>query len=131
MDIIRYAGRRLLQTIPVLIGITLVAFFMLRLIPGDPAAQMLGTRAATQENIATVRHQLGLDEPLHAQYLHFVEGIVRGDLGDSFFYKQPVLPLVMERVPVSVGQSRSRRTWRAVAPTSNSARAFASLAVFT
>jgi peptide/nickel transport system permease protein len=103
MDIIRYAGRRLVQTIPVLIGITLVAFFMLRLIPGDPAAQMLGTRAATVENIAMVRHQLGLDQPLHVQYLHFVQGIIRGDMGNSFFYKQPVLPLVMERVPVSVG----------------------------
>jgi peptide/nickel transport system permease protein len=103
LDVIRYAGRRLVQTIPVLIGITLVAFFMLRLIPGDPAAQMLGTRAATAENIANVRRQLGLDEPLHMQYLHFLEGIVRGDLGESFFYKQPVLPLVMERVPVSVG----------------------------
>ena len=47
MDILRYAGRRLLQTAPVLFGITLIAFFMLRLIPGDPAAQMLGARAAT------------------------------------------------------------------------------------
>ncbi|MFN8592598.1 MAG: ABC transporter permease [Thermomicrobiales bacterium] len=103
MDVIRYAGRRLLQTIPVLFGITLVAFFMLRLIPGDPAAQMLGTRAATQENIAMVRHQLGLDQPVPIQYLRFLEGIVRGDLGDSFFYKQPVLPLVMQRVPVSIG----------------------------
>ena len=63
MDILRYAGRRLLQTVPVVFGITLIAFFMLRLIPGDPAAQMLGTRAATQENIAMVRHQLGLDQP--------------------------------------------------------------------
>jgi peptide/nickel transport system permease protein len=103
MDVIRYAGRRLLQTIPVLVGITLVAFFMLRLIPGDPAAQMLGTRAATQANIALVRHQLGLDQPLPIQYLNFLEGIVRGNLGDSFFYKQPVLPLVMERVPITIG----------------------------
>ena len=103
MDILRYAGRRLLQTVPVLFGITLIAFFMLRLIPGDPAAQMLGARAATQENIAIVRHQLGLDQPLVLQYLHFLEGSVRGDLGQSFFYKQPVLPLVVERVPVSVG----------------------------
>ena len=50
-----------------------------------------------------VRHQLGLDQPLLVQYLHFLEGIIRGDLGQSFFYKQPVLPLVVERVPVSVG----------------------------
>lgn len=103
MDILRYVGRRLLQTVPVIFGITLIAFFMLRLIPGDPAAQMLGARAATQENIATVRHQLGLDQPLLVQYLNFLKGILRGDLGQSFFYKTPVVPLVMERVPVSVG----------------------------
>ncbi len=105
MDILRYAGRRLLQTLPVLFGITLIAFFMLRLIPGDPAAQMLGSarRSMTQENIAMVRHQLGLDQPLVVQYLRFLEGFIRGDLGQSFFYKQPVLPLVLDRVPVSVG----------------------------
>jgi peptide/nickel transport system permease protein len=89
--------------VPVLFGITLIAFFMLRLIPGDPAAQMLGARAATQENIAIVRHQLGLDQPLLVQYARFLQGIVRGDLGQSFFYKTPVVPLVMERVPVSIG----------------------------
>ena len=88
---------------PVLFGITLVAFFMLRLIPGDPAAMMLGTRAATQENIALVRHQLGLDQPLLVQYVNFLHGIVRGDLGQSFFYKQPVVALVLERVPVTIG----------------------------
>jgi ABC-type dipeptide/oligopeptide/nickel transport system permease component len=100
---LHYSGRRFLQTIPVLFGITLISFFMLRLIPGDPAAQMLGTRAGTEENIARVRHQLGLDQPLIVQYLRFLEGIVRGDLGDSFFYKQPVLSLVAERVPVTIG----------------------------
>lgn len=103
MDILRYVGRRLLQTVPVIFGITLIAFFMLRLIPGDPAAQMLGARAATQENIAVVRHNLGLDQPLLVQYFNFLKGILRGDLGTSFFYKTPVVPLVMERVPVSIG----------------------------
>jgi peptide/nickel transport system permease protein len=103
LDILRYVGRRLLQTVPVIFGITLIAFFMLRLIPGDPAAQMLGARAATQENIAIVRHNLGLDQPLLVQYFNFLKGILRGDLGTSFFYKTPVVPLVMERVPVSIG----------------------------
>jgi len=103
LDILRYVGRRLLQTVPVIFGITLIAFFMLRLIPGDPAAQMLGARAATQENIAVVRHNLGLDQPLLVQYFNFLKGILRGDLGQSFFYKTPVVPLVMERVPVSIG----------------------------
>jgi len=103
LDILRYVGRRLLQTVPVIFGITLIAFFMLRLIPGDPAAQMLGARAATQENIAVVRHNLGLDQPLLVQYFNFLKGILRGDLGTSFFYKTPVVPLVMERVPASLG----------------------------
>ena len=104
MDNLRYAGRRLLQTLPVLFGITLIVFFMLRLIPGDPAAQMLGSRAnsMTQENLDRVRQQLGLDQPLPVQYVRFLGGIARGDLGESFFFKEPVLPLVLDRVPVTL-----------------------------
>ena len=104
MDNLRYAGRRLLQTLPVLFGITLIVFFMLRLIPGDPAAQMLGSRAnsMTQENLDRVRQQLGLDQPLPVQYVRFLGGIARGDLGDSFFFKEPVLPLVLDRVPATL-----------------------------
>ena len=104
MDNLRYAGRRLLQTLPVLFGITLIVFFMLRLIPGDPAAQMLGGRASsmTQENLDRVRGQLGLDQPLPVQYVRFLGGIVRGDLGESFFFKEPVLPLVLDRVPTTL-----------------------------
>jgi peptide/nickel transport system permease protein len=90
--------------VPVLFGITLIVFFMLRLIPGDPAAQMLGSRASsmTQENLDRVRQQLGLDQPLPVQYVHFLAGIVRGDLGESFFFKEPVLPLVLDRVPTTL-----------------------------
>jgi peptide/nickel transport system permease protein len=104
VDNLRYAGRRLLQTLPVLFGITLIVFFMLRLIPGDPAAQMLGSRASsmTQENLDRVRQQLGLDQPLPVQYVHFLGGIVRGDLGESFFFKEPVLQLVLDRVPTTI-----------------------------
>jgi peptide/nickel transport system permease protein len=104
VDIARYAARRLLQTLPVLFGITLIVFFMLRLIPGDPAAQMLGGRASslTEENLARVRHQLGLDLPLPVQYVNFLGGIARGDLGQSFFFKEPVLQLVLERVPTTL-----------------------------
>jgi peptide/nickel transport system permease protein len=103
VDIARYAGRRLLQTVPVLFGITLIVFFMLRLIPGDPAAQMLGGRAsATQENLDRVRHQLGLDQPLPIQYLNFLGGILRGDMGRSFFFKEPVVQLVLDRVPTTI-----------------------------
>ena len=105
MDILRYAGRRLLQTLPVLFGITLIVFFMLRLIPGDPAAQMLGSarRSMTQENIdhgpASTRSR---SAAAGAVSCSFLGGIVRGDLGQSFFFKQPVLPLVLERVPVTL-----------------------------
>jgi peptide/nickel transport system permease protein len=104
VDNLRYAGSRLLQTLPVLFGITLIVFFMLRLIPGDPAAQMLGARASsmTEENLERVRRQLGLDQPLPVQYVSFLGGIARGDLGESFFFKEPVLPLVLERVPATL-----------------------------
>ena len=104
MNQLRYAVKRLMQTVPVIFGITLVSFFMLRLIPGDPALKMLGTRAsATAENLDLIRHQLGLDKPLPIQYLSFLQGMLHGDLGESFFYKQSVASLVGERLPTTIG----------------------------
>lgn len=81
-----------------------MAFFMLRLIPGDPALKMLGTHAsATEENLRQIRHQLGLDKPLPIQYVEFLGGMLHGDLGESFFYKQSVTSLVGERLPTTIG----------------------------
>lgn len=77
-----YTVRRLLQTIPVLIGVTLVVFLMMHLIPGDPAQIMAGERAS-EEQIELTRDRLGLNDPLPVQYLSFVGNAVQGDLGNS------------------------------------------------
>jgi peptide/nickel transport system permease protein len=98
---IRYLGGRLLQFIPVLIGISLIVFFLIRLIPGDPAIALLGTRA-TPELIKRVHEQLGLDLPLWQQYLHYLSNIAHGDFGMSFFYQTDVWTLAFERVPTTL-----------------------------
>src|SRR5205823_8005418 len=91
-----YVGKRLALLVPVLIGMTIVVFGMLRLIPGDPAFLYLGERA-TPEAAAVVREQLGLNRPLTEQYWRFVSGIFTGSLGNSLYYKKPVLGLILER----------------------------------
>src|SRR6187402_3596851 len=98
MNLFAFLRRRVVQMIPVLLGISLVTFFMIHLIPGDPARNMLGPRA-TPERVAELRHALGLDEPLPTQYLTFLSGILRGNFGTSLYYRQAVAPLVLERLP--------------------------------
>ena len=92
----RYLLRRLLHLGPVLLGVSLVVFLVLHLTPGDPAEVMLGSQA-TQEDLTRLRAQLGLDRPLHVQYVHWIGHVLRGDLGRSLWMKRPVLAEVMER----------------------------------
>src|SRR5207302_472151 len=87
---------RLLQAIPVLFGVSLAVFLMIHLIPGDPAALIAGADA-TQADIETVRHALGLDRPLPAQYLAFITHALSGDFGNSFRTGRPVLEEIMPR----------------------------------
>jgi peptide/nickel transport system permease protein len=101
MNLLAFLRRRFVQLIPVLLGISLITFFMIHLIPGDPARNMLGPRA-TPERVAELRQSLGLDEPLWSQYRRFLLGVVRGDLGTSLYYRQAVAPLVLERLPATV-----------------------------
>lgn len=98
---IAYLLRRILQVVPVLFGISLVVFFLVRLIPGDPAIAALGSRA-TPQLIARVHDQLGLDLPLWRQYLTFVGNALRGDFGISFFYQSDVWAIVVPRLPVTL-----------------------------
>ena len=86
----------------VLFGVTIVIFGMVRFLPGDPAMVLLGDRGTVQ-NVADLREQLGLNKPLPEQYWLFVSGLVRGQLGTSLMFKQPVGELVLSRVPISVG----------------------------
>lgn len=101
MNKLSFLGRRLLQLVPVAVGITIVVFLMLRLIPGDPVRIILGTRA-TPEAIENLERNLGLDKPLWQQYLIFVGNLLQGDLGASLSYRQPVRELVFERLPATV-----------------------------
>jgi ABC-type dipeptide/oligopeptide/nickel transport system permease component len=89
--------RRLLGAVPVVVGVTLLAFSMSHLTPGDPVRIMLGERA-TAEDVARLRAQMGLDEPLPIQYLTYVANAARGDLGLSIRSGQPVAREIMDRV---------------------------------
>ena len=85
----RYLVRRLLLTIPVLLGVATLVFSLIHLVPGDPAQSMLGD-SAPPEDVARLRQTLGLDRPLVQQYKSFLGGIAKGDLGASFRYGTPV-----------------------------------------
>jgi peptide/nickel transport system permease protein len=92
----RYLLRRLILLVPVLLGVSVVVFLVLHLAPGDPAEIMLGPQA-TQEDVARLRADLGLDEPLPLQYTRWMAHVVQGDLGRSIRMRQPVLAEVLIR----------------------------------
>lgn len=96
-----FVGRRLLQVIPVLIGVTLVSFFILRLVPGDPTSVMLGEHY-TPEAAAALRESLGLNQSIWAQYGQFMVGLLHGDLGTSIYYQVSVGELITQRLPVTL-----------------------------
>lgn len=98
---IGFLGRRLLHTVPVIVGITLASFVLIHLVPGDPIRIMLGGKA-TKEHIAEVSHTLKLDRPLPEQYLTFVGGATHGDLGESIILQRPVSGIVSERIGPSM-----------------------------
>ena len=97
----QYAIRRALTVIPVLLGVSLLVFGFIHLIPGDPALTMLGERA-TPEKVAEVRQRLGLDRPIYEQYLIYLGKIVRGDLGVSIVRGDPVATDLLRRFPATV-----------------------------
>ncbi|RDD61081.1 ABC transporter permease [Ferruginivarius sediminum] len=88
---------RPIQLLPVLIGVSIVTFILVQLIPGDPARILLGAKA-TPEAIAEVREKFGLDQPLVLQYVHFMKNLLQGELGRSIIYRAPVLSVVEQRV---------------------------------
>lgn len=90
--------KRVLLVIPVLIGVSIVAFLMSHLVPGDPVTVMLGERA-TAEDAARLREELGFNDPLYVQYWTYVKGALQGDLGTSIRSGQPVLEEIRDRFP--------------------------------
>jgi len=92
-----YILRRLLMLIPVLFGVTLVAFSLLHMVPGDPA-EVLGGQEATKEDLDRIRREFGLDQPLVVQYVRFLGNAVRGDLGISIQTRHNVRELLFQRL---------------------------------
>jgi len=101
VNTLTFLRRRVLQVLPVLAGIVLVVFMVVRLIPGDPARIMLGIHAS-EERLANLRTELGLDLPIWQQFGLFVSNIFQGELGTSLFYRRDVTDVIMERLPVTV-----------------------------
>jgi peptide/nickel transport system permease protein len=91
-----YIARRLILVIPVLLGISVIVFLVISLIPGDTATAILGAYA-TPENVAQLNRELGLDRPLPLQYLTWLSGVLEGDLGRSYSLNRPVIDEVLER----------------------------------
>ena len=98
---IRHFLQRLLYTLPALWLILTMVFLMIHIVPGDPVLQMLGQDARV-EDLAQLRHTLGLDQPLGAQYLRYLKGLARGDWGRSMRYAAPVRPIVLQRFPATL-----------------------------
>ena len=102
----KYLLNRLLIAIPTLIGITILIFLAMRVLPGDPLAIIMsessGSYVLDDEDLAAARASLGLDKPLYVQYLAWMGEIMRGDLGSSFWTKEPISALILRRGPITM-----------------------------
>ena len=94
----RHLGRRLTQIVPTMFGALVLVFLVMRVLPGDPAIALLGT-AATPDAVAALRRDLGVDRPLLEQFVAYLSGALRLDLGQSLALRAPVTRLVLDAVP--------------------------------
>jgi peptide/nickel transport system permease protein len=99
--VIRYISLRLLFALPALWLIVTLVFLLVHIVPGDPVQQMLG-EGARAGDLLQLRHALGLDAPISTQYRHYLAGVVRGDLGDSFRFQQPVTRVILAHYPATL-----------------------------
>lgn len=98
----RHILRRVIMLIPMLIGISIIAYGIIRLAPGDPARMLADPEMLTTEQMEALRVQLGLDQPIHVQYLRTMQSLLTGDLL-SFKTRQPVMEMIAERLPATAG----------------------------
>jgi peptide/nickel transport system permease protein len=98
---LRFVIRRLLLLVPTLIGLSVLLFFWVRILPGDPARSLLGQRA-TPEGIAAINERYGFDEPIWRQYLSYVGALLQGDFGTSIKTKESVVGVFLERLPATI-----------------------------
>jgi peptide/nickel transport system permease protein len=94
---LRYVSGRITQAIFILFGVSFITFLLLYILPADPAVQIAG-RSATPETVASIRAQLGLDQPLFVQYFNYLTNLLQGDFGRSFLQKSEVSTLIMSRL---------------------------------
>lgn len=97
-----YILKRLLAAIPILIGISALVFFSLKLVPGDPLSAITGDAVIGKEEADRLREQYGLNDPLHVQYLRFVGRAIQGDLGRSLQFKRPVIDEIGAQLPATL-----------------------------
>lgn len=107
----RLLFKRLVHAIPTLFGVTVIAFLLIRMIPGDPVQLMLGERGGSPEAVAELRHNLGLDRSLVAQYFQFIGNAARGDLGKSIVSQRDVSQEFRDRFPATVELSLAAMIW--------------------
>jgi len=100
--VLRFVAMRVAMTSGVLLAVSVLTFLMVSLLPGDPALQVLGSSAASEEAITEVRREMGLDKPLVVRYLDWLGAGLQGDLGRSLQTHQPVLDAILERLPVTI-----------------------------
>jgi oligopeptide transport system permease protein len=98
----RYVARRLLQMIPVFIGTTLLIFLMVYALPGDPVRALFGDKGADPATVASIRHDLGLDQPILVQYWHYLTGLLQGDFGTQIASRRPVTDVLADAFPVTI-----------------------------
>src|SRR6185295_17410466 len=98
---LNFLGKRILQLIPTLFFVSVLIFSLQHLLPGDPALVMAGEERDPAV-IAKIREQYRLDQPMTAQYVYWVKGVLSGDLGESLRIKVPVLDLILQKLPVTL-----------------------------
>jgi peptide/nickel transport system permease protein len=98
---IAYLGRRLVQSVLILLGVSIITFALLYLLPADPVRQIAG-RSATPETVENIRRQLGLDQPFFVQYWRYLLNLLSGDLGRSYIQRSQVSELIVSRLPASL-----------------------------
>lgn len=101
MSLARFV-ERLLQLLPVLLGVSVIVFVMITLTPGDPVDIMIGDQIVTPEHEEALRRDLGLDRPVHERFFVFLGNAVQGDFGESFYHRRPVSDVIVERLPATI-----------------------------
>jgi ABC-type dipeptide/oligopeptide/nickel transport system permease component len=100
--LLTFIARRLLLLVPVLLGVTILVFILIHMAPGDPITAMMGVTPRSAEEVARLRHLLGLDQPLPVQYLIWLGRVLHGDLGISLYAHVSVAALILERMPTTI-----------------------------